>query len=151
MPHVNYKLRSAIMNSSRLRNKANKTKSRGGDYKKQRNLVVTLNKKSKFEYFSKYDPNKQVKLFWGKLQVLLPLLLFWFFSIFDSTGIDLGDKWKSMKELIIIIIITNLTLYHFWLYSNKFCIAEYIRGQSIASRHFDFSQRFLTVFVSFFN
>ena len=76
MPHVNYKLRSAIMNRSRLRNKANKTKSRGGDYKKQRNLVVTLNKKSKFEYFSKYDPNKQVKLFWGKLQVLLPLLLF---------------------------------------------------------------------------
>ena len=33
------------------------------NYKKQRNLVVKLNKKSKFEYFSKY-PNKQAKPFW---------------------------------------------------------------------------------------
>ena len=38
---------------SRLKNKANKTKSRDDiiNYKKQRNEVVKLNKKSKFEYF----------------------------------------------------------------------------------------------------
>ena len=58
------------MKRSRLKNKAKskskaKTKSRDGifNYKKQRNLVVKLNKKSKFEYFNKYDPNKQGKPF----------------------------------------------------------------------------------------
>ena len=47
--HVNKKLRSAIMKRSRLKNKRDKTKSREDiiNYKKQRNLVVKLNKKSK--------------------------------------------------------------------------------------------------------
>ena len=31
---------------------------------KQRKVVVELNKKSKFEYFNKYDQNKQTKPFW---------------------------------------------------------------------------------------
>ena len=45
---------------------SNKTKSRNDiiNYKKQRNLVVKLNNISKFEYFNKYDPNKQAKHFW---------------------------------------------------------------------------------------
>ena len=34
------------------------------NYKKQRNLVVKLKNKSKFEYFNKHDPNKQAKPFW---------------------------------------------------------------------------------------
>ena len=33
------------------------------NYKKRRNLVVKLNKNSKFQYFNKYDPNKPVKPF----------------------------------------------------------------------------------------
>ena len=40
-------------------------KSRDGiiNYKNQRNLVVKLNEKLKFDYFNKYDPNKQAKPF----------------------------------------------------------------------------------------
>ena len=51
------------MKRSRLKNKANKTKSCNDiiSYKKQ---TVKLNKKSKFEYFNKYDPNRQAKPFW---------------------------------------------------------------------------------------
>ena len=51
------------MKRSRLKNKANKTKSCNDiiNYKKQ---TVKLNKKSKFEYFNKYDPNRQAKPFW---------------------------------------------------------------------------------------
>ena len=62
-PHGNEKLRSAIMKRSGLKNTANKTKSRNDiiNYKKQRNLAVKLNKKSKYKYFYKYDPNKQTK------------------------------------------------------------------------------------------
>ena len=65
-PHVNKQLRSAAMKRSRLKNKANKTKSRDDiiNYKKQRNLVVKLNKKLQIEFFNKYDPNKQEKPFW---------------------------------------------------------------------------------------
>ena len=53
------------MKRSRFKNKANETKSRDDiiSYKKQRNLVVKWNKKSEFEYFNKYDPNKQAKPF----------------------------------------------------------------------------------------
>ena len=54
------------MKRSKHKNKANETKSCYNiiNYKEQRNLVVKLNKKSKFEYFNKYDPNKQAKTFW---------------------------------------------------------------------------------------
>ena len=48
------------MNRSKFKNKTNKTKSHNSiNYKKQSNLVFKLNKKSKIEYFNKYDPNKQ--------------------------------------------------------------------------------------------
>ena len=54
------------MKKSRHKNQDNKTKSHDNiiNYKNQRNLVVKLNKKSKFKYFNKYDPNKQAKPFW---------------------------------------------------------------------------------------
>ena len=54
------------MKRPRLKNKTYKSKSQSDilNYKKQRNLVVKFNKKSKFEYFNKYDPNKQAKPFW---------------------------------------------------------------------------------------
>ena len=46
------------MKRSNLKNKANKTKSRNDifNYQEHRNVVVKLNKKSKFEYFNKNDP-----------------------------------------------------------------------------------------------
>ena len=51
-PHINKELRKAIMKRSRLKNKANKTKKPIGISNLQRNYVVNLNKKAKFEYFS---------------------------------------------------------------------------------------------------
>ena len=55
--HMNKMLRQAIMKRSRLKNKANKTKNHLDirNYKKQRNIVVTLNKEAKLQYFSNYD------------------------------------------------------------------------------------------------
>ena len=49
---MNKILRNAIMKRSQLKNKANKTKSVDGliKYKKQRNLVVNLNKNCKKEF-----------------------------------------------------------------------------------------------------
>ena len=54
------------MFKSRLKNKANKTKSDVGiaTYKKQRNYVVALNQKSKHNYFNNLDVSKGVKPFW---------------------------------------------------------------------------------------
>ena len=51
---------------SKLKNKANKIKSDVdiSDYKKQRNYVVVLNQKSKYNYFSNLDVSKEVKPFW---------------------------------------------------------------------------------------
>ena len=52
-PHVDQILRKAIMESSMLKSKANKSK-RPKDisyYKKQRNPVVRLNNKKRIEYF----------------------------------------------------------------------------------------------------
>ena len=52
-PHLNESLRAAIMKRSRLRNKANKSQLQAdlSKYKKQRDLVVKLNKKHKKEDF----------------------------------------------------------------------------------------------------
>ena len=51
---------------SKLKDKVNKTKLLIDirNYKKQRNYVVNLNKKAKFEYFSQYDC-KDGNSFWG--------------------------------------------------------------------------------------
>ena len=51
---------------SRLKNKANKTKvmSTFPAYKKQRNYVVALNPKSKYNYLNNLDVSKGVNLFW---------------------------------------------------------------------------------------
>ena len=55
------------MKGSKLKNKANKTKLLIDirNYKRQRNYVVNLNKKAKFEYFSRYYC-KDGKAFWVK-------------------------------------------------------------------------------------
>ena len=64
-PHLNKTLRKEIMNRSRLKNRANKTKSPTDikNYKKQRNYVVKLNKTAKFQYFNESDEKNQ-KSFW---------------------------------------------------------------------------------------
>ena len=51
---------------SRLKNKANKSKSDVDivAYKKQRNYVILLNQKSKHNYFNSLDVGKRVKPFW---------------------------------------------------------------------------------------
>ena len=65
-PHVNKVLRSAIMNRSRLKNKANKTHKAIDtfNYKKQRNLVVKINNDCKRKYFDKLNVKTTTKTFW---------------------------------------------------------------------------------------
>ena len=57
---MNKKLRRAIMNRSRLKRVANKTKHPKdiAEYKKQRNIVVRLNKEAKRTYYENLDPNE---------------------------------------------------------------------------------------------
>ena len=60
-PHMNKMFRQAIMERSRLKNKANKTKSHLNirNYKKQQKIVVNLNKEVKLQYFNNYDSTTQ--------------------------------------------------------------------------------------------
>ena len=67
-PHINKILRNAIMKLIQLKNKANKTKSVDDliKYKKQRNLVVKLNKNCKKEFFDNLETKNNSKSFWDK-------------------------------------------------------------------------------------
>ena len=68
-PQVDKNLRKAIMKQrSQLKNKANRTKKLEDitKYKKQRNLVVKLNRESKTKYFDKIQTSKKSKPFWDK-------------------------------------------------------------------------------------
>ena len=64
-PHLNKKLRKAIMERSRLKNKASKSKQHAdiASYKKQLNLVVSLNRQSKLDYFNSISSSKNTKPF----------------------------------------------------------------------------------------
>ena len=64
-PHMNKMLCQAIMKRSRLKNKANETKSHLNirNYKKNRNILVSLNKDAKLQYFNNYD-STITKTFW---------------------------------------------------------------------------------------
>ena len=64
-PHVDKNLRKAIMKRSQLKNKANRTKNLEdiAKYKKQRNLVVKLNRESKTQYFDNIQTTKNSKPF----------------------------------------------------------------------------------------
>ena len=66
--HLNKSLRAAILERSRLKNKANKSQLPAdlSKYKKQRNLVVKLNKKHKKEYFENLNVATNSKPFWDK-------------------------------------------------------------------------------------
>ena len=67
-------LRKEIMIRTRLKNKANKTKAEEDQkkYRKQRNLVVKLNKKAKRAYYNSLDPLKVGKegAFWKTFKPL---------------------------------------------------------------------------------
>ena len=65
-PHVTKTLRKEIMRRSQLKNVANKTKLKKDidAYKKQRNLVVNLNKTQKHFFFSNIDTNDPKKSLW---------------------------------------------------------------------------------------
>ena len=65
---INKILRNAIMKRSKLRNKANKTKSVDDllKNKKQCNLVVKLNKNCKKEFFDNLEIKNNSKSFWNK-------------------------------------------------------------------------------------
>ena len=62
---MNKILRQFITKRSILKNKANKTKNHLDirNYKKQRKIVVNLNKEAKLQYFSNYD-STTTKSFW---------------------------------------------------------------------------------------
>ena len=64
-PHYNKNLRKAIKKKSRLKNKARRSKDPVdiANYKKQRNLFVSLNRQAKSKYFNELLGNLQVILF----------------------------------------------------------------------------------------
>ena len=64
-PHINKFACKTIMKRSRLKNKTNKTKNHLDirNYKKQRNIVVNLNKEAKMQYFDNYHLTN-IKPFW---------------------------------------------------------------------------------------
>ena len=64
-PHVDKNLRKAIMKRSQLENKAYRTKQLEDitKYKKQRNLIVKLNRESKIQYFDNIQTSKNPKPF----------------------------------------------------------------------------------------
>ena len=66
-PHMNKTLGKAIMLRSKLKNSTNKSKDTRDTkmYKQQRNLVVRLNKDSKYSHFSNLDIRKESKPFWN--------------------------------------------------------------------------------------
>ena len=63
--HFNKNLRKQKMTRSRLKNKANKLKNPSDivKFKRQRNLVVNLNKEAKFQYFEKLTVDCNSKSF----------------------------------------------------------------------------------------
>ena len=67
-PHVDKNFRKAIMKHSKLKNKANRTKLQDdiAKYKKQRNLIVKLNRDSKLRYFDNIEVSKNSKPFWNE-------------------------------------------------------------------------------------
>ena len=67
---VDKNLCKAIMKRSELKSKANRTKQSKdiSDYKKQRNLVVRLNKERRNEYFENLETLKNYKPFWNKYE-----------------------------------------------------------------------------------
>ena len=64
--HYNKNLRKTILKRSRLKNKANRSKDPVdiANYKKQRNLVVSLNRQAKSKYFNEVSNTESSRPFW---------------------------------------------------------------------------------------
>ena len=74
-PNVDKNLRKAVMKRSKFKNKANRTKLQEdiAKYKKkQRNLVVKLNRDSKLRYFHNIEISKNSKPFWNVVSPTFP-------------------------------------------------------------------------------
>ena len=65
-PHYYKNLSKAIMKRSRLKNKAKRIKAPINivSYKKQRNLLVSLNRQAKYEYFNEVSNRESSRPFW---------------------------------------------------------------------------------------
>ena len=76
-PYVNKHLRKAIIKRSRLKNKANTSKSKLDyvAYKKQRNFVVNLNKKCKKAFFAKISTDSTRNSMWKFCKSVFPSLI----------------------------------------------------------------------------
>ena len=74
-PHLSKKLRNAIMKRARLRNRANLIRKDLDiqKYKLQRNLVVSMNREAKRDFYRNLDPKKvgKEKDFWRTFKPLL--------------------------------------------------------------------------------
>ena len=74
-PHMSKKLRNAIMKRSRLKNQANLSRKEVDirKYKLQRNLVVSMNREAKRDFYRNLDPKKvgNEKDFWTTFKPLL--------------------------------------------------------------------------------
>ena len=66
--HVDKNFRKAIMKRSAFKRKARRTKQQEDitKYKKQRNLVVKLNRETKLYYSNNVETSKNMKPFWDK-------------------------------------------------------------------------------------
>ena len=64
-PHYNKNLRKSTMKRSRLKNKANRSKNPVdiANYKKQRNLIVSLNRQTKSKYFNEVSNTESSRPF----------------------------------------------------------------------------------------
>ena len=73
-PYMNQQVRKAIMKRSALKNKANRSKSEIDykAYKKQRNFVVNLNKKSKKDFFTRVSNDSHKKSMWNLYKNVFP-------------------------------------------------------------------------------
>ena len=73
--HVNKELRKEIVLRTNLKNKANKTKKEEDvrRYKKQRNLIVKMNKKAKRDYYKSISPKSidNDRKFWKMVKPML--------------------------------------------------------------------------------
>ena len=89
-PHVKSDMRKAIMTRTRLKTRANKS---GNDedrkkYKQQRNLIVSMNRKAKRDFYHSVDINviNNDKKFWKAVKPMF------------SSGNPMGEKSSLSKK-----------------------------------------------------
>ena len=107
-PHYNKNLRKAIMKRSRLKNKANRSKDHIdiANYKKQRNLVVSLNHQAMSKYFDEVSNTESSRPFWKTCKAAISdsLYLYEFPDVKVCEGLDDIDnivyKFRNHPSII---------------------------------------------------